>query len=159
MSVLIAGIGNLLRSDDGIGSRLIEYLNNNGVPEGVELLDAGTALWALLDEMVLHDAVIIVDAIEEEQGNVPGTITTRKLNLEREHMPPNGTHELGLGQMLALVHVRCKEKGRTDPQVIVVGVEPTTLDAGIRLSPEVEACVPLVAAMVIEECERLTTVH
>lgn len=155
MKILVAGIGNLLRGDDGVGSRVIECLNNKHILQGVEVLDAGTALWALLDEMLHYDVIIIVDAIEEEQGNVPGTITPRKPNLERERMPPHGTHELALGQMLALLHVRRRERSLTDPCVIVYGVEPETIAVGIGLTEAVEASIPTVAAMVAAECKRV----
>ena len=42
-SVLVLGIGNPFRGDDGVGPRVVEELTNRGLPERVTALDAGTA--------------------------------------------------------------------------------------------------------------------
>ena len=52
MRILVLGVGNILLSDEGIGVRVIEALEQRYVmPEGVEVLDGGTAGMELLEAM------------------------------------------------------------------------------------------------------------
>ena len=39
---LVMAVGNLLRQDDGVAETVLRALEQAGVPDGVELLDAGT---------------------------------------------------------------------------------------------------------------------
>ncbi|RLD91306.1 MAG: hypothetical protein DRJ29_14225, partial [Bacteroidetes bacterium] len=39
---LIMGLGNVLMGDEGIGVHSIEYLRDQVIPQGVELMDGGT---------------------------------------------------------------------------------------------------------------------
>ena len=67
------GAGNILMRDDGIGVRAIERLKElGGLPEEIDVIDAGTAT---LDALPLLDGVerlIIIDAVKG--GGTPGTI-------------------------------------------------------------------------------------
>ena len=42
-SILVLGLGNPLRGDDGVGPRLVEELTRRGLPRGVTALDGGSA--------------------------------------------------------------------------------------------------------------------
>lgn len=70
--VLVVGCGNLLRSDDSVGPRLIHLLWSAGVPEGVRLIDGGTAGMDVAFQMRGAQRVVIVDA--STTGAAPGTI-------------------------------------------------------------------------------------
>lgn len=74
MKVLIAGVGNVLRGDDGFGIRVIETLSNDGgVAEDVDLYEAGIAGIELVQELMNgYDALILVDAVD--RGAAPGTV-------------------------------------------------------------------------------------
>ncbi|EUA52037.1 hydrogenase maturation protease family protein [Mycobacterium xenopi 3993] len=41
--MLIIGCGNLLRGDDGVGPIMVRHLWERGMPDGVRLVDGGTA--------------------------------------------------------------------------------------------------------------------
>ena len=58
--ILVLGVGNLILSDEGVGVHLVRRLQSEGLPESVELLDAGT--WGL----ELLDFVDDVDVIPKQ---------------------------------------------------------------------------------------------
>jgi hydrogenase maturation protease len=62
--VLILGLGNPLRGDDGIGPCLIEELNRRELPKGVIALDAGTEGLDLLQVLEGWERAITVDAAD-----------------------------------------------------------------------------------------------
>ena len=70
--ILIAGIGNLLFTDEGFGVHVIRQLRQKNLPPNVELIDLGTSTFNLAGLMEGKDKVILVDAIASEEP--PGTI-------------------------------------------------------------------------------------
>src|SRR5262249_9070098 len=74
MKILIAGIGNVLRGDDGFGIRVIEALSKDArVAAGFDLYEAEIAGIGLVQELINgYDALIMVDAVD--QGSMPGTL-------------------------------------------------------------------------------------
>lgn len=65
MRVVVAGFGNVLRSDDGFGVAVIEELEEGPVPAGVELLDVGIGgihLVHLLADPA--DVLVVLDALD-----------------------------------------------------------------------------------------------
>jgi hydrogenase maturation protease len=68
---VILGIGNLLRSDDGVGLHVIEKLGEEHLAVGVDLKEASSGL-DMLDAMKGYDRLILVDAIKS--GGEPGSI-------------------------------------------------------------------------------------
>jgi len=84
--ILVAGIGNILLGDDGIGPYVARSLQANYVfDEGVEVEDLGTPALDLIDHVAGLDALIVVDAVNNESE--PGTVTLyRKPDLTR-HVP------------------------------------------------------------------------
>lgn len=73
MTVLIAGVGNVLRGDDGFGAAVVERLIKQGVPDGVRVVETGISGIHLVQElMVPTGALIVVDAVD--RGRPPGTV-------------------------------------------------------------------------------------
>lgn len=73
MTVLIAGVGNVLRGDDGFGAAVVERLIKQGVPDGVRVVETGIGGIHLVQElMVPTGALIVVDAVD--RGRPPGTV-------------------------------------------------------------------------------------
>ena len=70
MGVLVIGLGNPLRGDDGVGPRLVEELARREMPPGVQVLDGGAVGLGLLDLVEGRERVIVVDAAE--MGRKPG---------------------------------------------------------------------------------------
>lgn len=69
----MAGMGNVLRGDDGFGVEVAQVLQRQRPPAGVKVMDVGIGGIHLVQE--LHDpldALVVVDAVE--LGRPPGTI-------------------------------------------------------------------------------------
>ena len=64
MRILVLGVGNILLTDEAIGVRIVEALEQRYIlPDYVEILDGGTAGMELLGDMANRDHLIIADAI------------------------------------------------------------------------------------------------
>lgn len=71
-SILILGIGNYLMGDEGLGVHFIQHLEKENLPEGIDLLDGGTAGFQLMEYLEKYPIVIMVDATLDQ--NPIGTI-------------------------------------------------------------------------------------
>ncbi len=149
--ILVAGIGNLLLSDDGFGVEVVNRLAAGAVPAGVRVADFGIRgvhlAYELLDG---YEALVLVDAVS--LGEAPGTVAL----IEPESA---GALSLGDGGPVIDPHSMSPEVvlgtldrlgGRVD-RVYVVGCEPACLDEGIGLSPPVAAAVD----GAVELCQQL----
>lgn len=148
--ILIVGIGNLLRQDDGVGCRCIEYLQTQPLPPEARLMDGGTGGLTVAQEMLDYDAVIVVDALQS--GQAPGSVTRFEWGKDRLVakdfcFDPHGWGVLAPLEMIA--------GDRKPPRVIVYGVEPEWTEYGMELSPAVENALPRVAEAVLQEVNRL----
>jgi len=77
MRILVAGVGNMLRGDDGFGVAVAHRLLEQYVPEEVQVLDIGIGGIHLVQELFAGaDALIVVDAID--LGNTPGTVVVQR---------------------------------------------------------------------------------
>ena len=73
MKTLVAGFGNIFRSDDGLGCEVLRALGTADLGESVRLRDFGTSGMHLALEMLSgYDAVVIVDAVGRDEP--PGTV-------------------------------------------------------------------------------------
>ena len=69
MRILVLGVGNILLTDEAIGVRIVEALEQRYIlPDYVEILDGGTAGMELLGDMANRDHLIIADAIVYQQN-------------------------------------------------------------------------------------------
>lgn len=129
----VVGMGNLLLSDDGVGVHVLNKLRENP-PEGVDLIDAGTAVLHTADCLRGVDRVVVVDAVKG--GQKPGTIYLMSGDDVLENDFSLSVHSLGLKTALRFL-------GESDESVewTVVGVEPETLKHGMQLSHAVRESV------------------
>lgn len=147
---LVLGVGNLLLSDEGVGVRVIERLQElYHIPEEVQVLDGGTLGLDLLYYLEDAHELLIVDAVEMDQP--PGAL----LRLEGEEVPSflsvnMSPHQIGVPDML----FAAKLKGIAPPEIVLWGVQPGLLDIGLDLSPPVAAQVDVLVAHVRDELRR-----
>lgn len=135
MHVLILGVGNLLLSDESVGVHLVNHLEEMyHFPEGVELVDGGTAGMELLDFIAGRDHVIIMDAVLT--GDSPGTVVT----LRDDQVPALfhnkvSPHQLGLSDLLGAL----KLTDESPRHIFLVGVVPESVEPGLALSDTVSS--------------------
>ena len=137
------GVGNPLAGDDGIGVAVIEQLEREGVPAGVEIVDGGTGGLTLLTLMAGARAVLLVDALE--MGRAPGTVAgfVYAEGFFRAEAAGLSLHQAGLGEVLALG----AELGEL-PELFIVGIQPESLELGQGLSAPAAAALPKAVAAV-----------
>ena len=151
MRIVVLGVGNTLLSDEGIGVRAIEQLQqDHDLPPEVVVIDGGTTGMEMLDDLSNADHIIIVDAVRS--GKAPAAI----VKLVDEQVPvffktKLSPHQIGLSDVLATLDFIGEQPGG----VTVIGVEPVSLDTSMSLSPQVEARLPEVVEMVVAELRQL----
>ncbi len=144
---LVLGLGNTIMSDDGVGPRVIERLRDSGrLPVTVSCMDGGTLGLDLLPYLEGIHRLIIVDAVELAQP--PGTTVCLKgddvpVALETKLSP----HQMGMKDLLAVARLM----GQLPEEIILIGVQPSCLEMGTELSAVVEAALPILESMVLEE--------
>lgn len=150
--VAVIGCGNLLRGDDAVGPLLIRHLWDRGVPDGVELVDGGTAGMDVAFKMRGRRRVIIVDAASS--GAEPGTVF-KVPGEELADLPPlDGLHLHAFRWDHALAFGRWLLKDAFPREVVVILVEAADTSPGADLSPPVRAGLERAIEVVLEEVDR-----
>lgn len=74
-TILIAGVGNVLRGDDGFGIELAHRLmKRDDLPPSVKVIETGIGGMSLIQELMYgYDALMILDAYKNNQP--PGIFT------------------------------------------------------------------------------------
>ncbi len=138
--IVVAGLGNVLMSDDGVGVHAVRRLREEP-PEGVIIAEVGTAVLHWQDVFEAADIVIAVDAVEA--GGRSGEVYVFEL-ADAESSRLGSVHDLGMAGVLRLI-------GESErPDVVVVGVEPERIGYGMELSAEVEGALAAVLRTVRE---------
>jgi len=133
----ILGVGNVLLGDEGLGVHAIWALRQRTLPQDVELIDGGTQGIALIDTIAGFDRLVIIDCIQA--GCPPGTIYRfeyEKLKTKPSRGSPT-LHQAGLRDLLQLLSLL-----QEIPRTTFLGLEPESLEMGMRLSPSVRANLP-----------------
>ena len=140
-NILIAGLGNVLLRDDGVGVHAIRELQRHSIRD-TTAVEVGCAIFDVLPLLDSADKILLIDAMQA--GGIPGTIYMCGLR-DLEMLPPKGSlHELSLINALqAFV--------RPSPREIrLIGIEPGIIDYGFELTKPVKASLPKVLHVVQE---------
>jgi len=144
---LIAGFGSVLRRDDGFGVEVIRRLADEGVAEGVTLLEVGTGGIRLAQELLdPYDRLIIVDAMR--RGQPPGSVFVLAVDdvkpaREVDMHATIPSHALAVARAL----------GALPPEILMLGCEPAQVD---ELSTELSFEVQEGVEQALREIRRLT---
>lgn len=132
---LVAGFGNVLRGDDGVGVEVVRRLRG-AVPSHVHLMDVGTGGIRMAQELLAgYDQLIVVDALD--RGAPPGTLFVLRV----QEVPEALAVDAHLTLPSAALGV-ARTMGVLPPDVYLVGVQPVheTLDEfRDALSPAADA--------------------
>jgi hydrogenase maturation protease len=137
--ILIAGVGNELCSDDGIGVHAIRELEKHPIP-GVTFADLGTAVLHTMSFLEDADRVLVIDAARG--GKPPGTIFRFDVSIHGPIPMMTSLHAMGLCEAARVLLL-----GKPLPAMTVLGVEPEILTHGFRLSSRVQMALPAVVSM------------
>lgn len=151
-NVLVIGIGNPDRGDDGVGPMVARALEDRLSP-GITVLERNSDGLGLIGDWAGHDTVICIDAAAP-MGE-PGSI--HRIDLSVSELPPDvaftSSHAFGLAEAIALA----RTLGSMPQAMIVYAIEAAQFDHGAPLSAEVAAAARQVAEDVAREAESLRT--
>lgn len=145
--VLVAGVGNVLRGDDGFGPAVIDALMAAGdLPQGVRAVEVGIGGINLVHELMDgYDVLVLVDAVD--RSATPGSLYVLEVTvpdvaaipaLERWGIAAD-MHEAVPGQALIMAGA----VGALPPMIRMIGCQPAeTEDFSMELSPCVQRAVP-----------------
>jgi hydrogenase maturation protease len=144
--VLVIGIGNLFRGDDGAGLIVAQKLRALALP-GVIVLEQSGEGTALLEAWAGAGRVIVVDAVSS--GSQPGTIHCLEVGDQPlpAHFSGGSTHAFGLAEAVELA----RQLDRLPAQLTIFGIEGQDYDLASGLSPEVETAAGKLIAQIIQE--------
>jgi hydrogenase maturation protease len=136
LRILVAGLGNLLLRDDGVGVHAVRHFQPSAAGE-YQVVDVGCAVLDALHLFEWAEKILLIDAMKA--GGPPGTVyqVTAIDDLEGGAVPLS-LHDLSVVQALKMIHKN------HHPEITILGVEPETIDYGLDLSIAVEASLPLV---------------
>jgi len=143
---VVLGVGNLLLSDEGVGVHVVKKLSEMTLPSEVEVVEGGVGGLGLMDVVMGADRLIVIDAVKG--GGPPGSIyrfEPNDLTAPADDFKMS-VHEIGVLEVIRLSGLL----GRT-PRTSIFGVEPKSMDTGMELSPEIQAKVPKLIELILNE--------
>lgn len=155
MNVLLAGVGQVLRGDDGFGVEVARRLVELDLGESVRVIETGTGginlVTALYDPT---DVLIVLDAVDH--GRPPGTVMV----IEPEVANVDDMSQLARWDFLSDMHytkpesafMLAKALGVLPPRFFLVGCQPQETEVlEVGLSPAVAGAVEVA----LDEVRRL----
>ena len=146
--VLVIGIGNKYRCDDGAGLIVAKQLKQLN-PKGIKIVEQNGEATNLIDSWKDTDKVIIVDATSS--GITPGTIN--RFDVSDKPLPENlfhySTHSFNVADTVELARVL----NMLPQNLIVYGIEGKDFTNGSDLSSEVAASIKDAVSLISEEIE------
>lgn len=151
MKILIAGIGDILRKDDGFGPEVVKRLEKSErLPKNVDIKDYGTSCFDLLFDLKDFDKVVFIDAVEFEgkAGEIKEIVPGIKKMNEKEviKLINLSLHEIELQKIIDLM----SSLDILPEKVLIIGCKPKDLGSGIGLSKEVEKAVKKAVEIILE---------
>ncbi|MDR3473106.1 MAG: hydrogenase maturation protease [Devosia sp.] len=149
--LMVVGIGNPDRGDDGFGALVVKQLEGRLTPDVALLARAGD-LMSLIEEWAGIDALVCVDATAP-MGS-PGRVFRLDVSVDEipRDLASTSSHGLGLPEAVALARTLGTAPGR----VIVYAVEAAGFEIGAPMTPAVAAAAGAVADLVAGEVRRLS---
>jgi hydrogenase 3 maturation protease len=134
--VVVLGIGNTLKQDDGAGPAVIAKIKNqkSKIKKNVELLDGGSAPENYTGKIkqIKPDTLVVIDTVDF--GSKPGSI--RIIEEKEIRTQSLSTHNVSLK-----TYVDYLKADLPDLAVMLVGIQPKQVGFGEGLSPEVKKAV------------------
>lgn len=149
--VLVAGVGNVLKGDDGIGVWVVRELAKRRLPPNVSIVDYGLSALKLIYDMPDYDYVIIIDAMELNDDHV----NVRVLKVRPEDirqikgsvtLVQIGFHEADVDDMLSLAKTWNMLPRKA---IYIIGIKPHEIVDKVDISNELSNRLNLFVDLVI----------
>ena len=150
--VLLLGLGNDILCDDAIGLRVAREVRRRlDSTAGIEVVDTEEMGLALLDFIIGHQEVVIVDAAETGQAE-PGFVHELGIS-DLKCLRAGAPHSLGLGEAIALGRVLGMQVPKR-VKILAVEVEDART-LGTQLTPRLQAAFPQIVEQVLMKLTEL----
>jgi hydrogenase maturation protease len=146
--ILVAGIGNPLMADEGIGGFLIGELKKyrQKFPD-VEFLDAGSGGMTLLHKINSREKLILIDCAK--MRTPPGTI--KKFSPEQVQSVKKLMHySLHEADILKILEIS-EKLGERPKKVIIFAIEPETIETKQALSKTLSGKIQEYTELILSE--------
>lgn len=148
--VLVVGMGNPDRGDDGVGALVVRSVAGR-LPADVSLVVRSGDALALIEDWAGFDALVCVDAAAPVA--MPGCI--HRIDLASDQLVREtsfaSSHAFGVAAAIELARAL-----RLAPrEMVVYAIEGACFDRGAPITPEVASAAAEVAGCVVAEVERL----
>ncbi len=150
MLILVVGVGNALKGDDGFGIAALAAFRGQPLADDIRCLETGIGGMHLVQELMRgYDALILFDAVD--RGDPPGQIVVLdpvlpgldQLSASERRDYFCETHYAVPVRALTLA----REVGVLPPIVRIVGCQVADADSfGMAMDPAVEAAIPSAVA-------------
>jgi hydrogenase maturation protease len=147
MRAVVLGIGNTILTDEAAGVRAVEALEKAfKIPDDVLLIDGGTSGMEMIEDLSNLDLLIVLDVVKT--GAAPGTL----VKIAGDEIPiffrsKLSPHQIALPDVLASLELL----DAIPKEIIVLGVEPISLELGMEMTPTVAAQIPGLMCMAADE--------
>lgn len=144
--ILVMGVGNPLMRDEGVGPRVAELLMAGyNFPPNVEVVDAGTMSYMILDLLRGMDRLLLIDAVRDT-GEPAGTV----MLLTPEDMAPNQVmHSLHDIRVVDVLQAADLMGNAPQTQAICVQIESIE-EFVVNLSEPVERALPVAVGAALQ---------
>jgi hydrogenase maturation protease len=134
-------------ADEGAGVEALKLLDQRGVADhvGVDLIDAGTAFFAIVSDLACYEKLIIMDVVRG--GQAPGTVYRFELEDVKGGDVLISLHDLGVVDSLRMEQL----VGKVPDNIVFFGIEPEEIHMSIGLSASVKKGLEHLVDSVVEE--------
>jgi len=151
-SILVIGVGNEYRSDDGLGILAARELRRRNIP-GVVVVEQNGEGAALMDAWEKYDRVIIVDALD--CGAASGDV--HRLDAASKRIPAHfvhySSHAFGVVEAIEMA----RQLHRLPHVLLLYGIEGQQFDVGPGLTDAVLKSMPDMLSSIESELKRMRT--
>jgi hydrogenase maturation protease len=147
MRAVVLGIGNTILTDEAAGVRAVEMLEKAYVvPDNVLVIDGGTSGMEMIEDLSNLDFLIVIDVAKT--GAAPGTV----VKIAGDEIPvffrrKLSPHQIALPDVLASLELL----DTMPKEIVVLGVEPISLELGMEMTGTVAEQIPVLVKMAAAE--------
>ena len=147
MRAVVLGIGNTILTDEAAGVRAVEMLERDyRLGDNVLVIDGGTSGMEMIEDLSDLDFLIVIDVVKT--GAASGTV----VKIAGDEIPvffrrKLSPHQIGLPDVLASLELL----DALPKEVVVLGVEPISLELGMEMTSTIAEKVPQLVEMAVAE--------
>ena len=151
--IVVIGIGNLLRKDDGIGIILLEKIikRKNELPKNIDYIDGGTGGINLLHLIQRYETIIFLDAV-----NFNGKVGESKLikleNIKQKNIISSmSTHSFDILKVIEI----SKKIDKNSKNIFIFAVQVKDVSFGLSISKELNKKIKQIVENLMENIKKI----